>query len=58
MRHLVIAAVVAASLGSLGSGTASAYCDPKYWPLCTNDCKMQPPDLSNPPSSLFRACPE
>lgn len=57
MRRLVLGAVLVAALGSLGNGTASAYCDPKYYPLCTNDCAMQPPDLSNPPQSLFRVCP-
>lgn len=57
MRRLVVGAVLAAALGGLGSGTASAYCDPKYWPLCTNDCAMEPPDVSKPPQSLFRTCP-
>lgn len=59
MRRLVLVALVAASLGSLGSGTASAYCDPKYFPLCTNDCAMEPPDWDpkDPIRSLFRMCP-
>ncbi len=58
MRRLLVAALVAASVGTLGAGTASAYCDPKYWPLCTNDCETRPPDLRNLPGSLIRACPE
>lgn len=57
MRRLVLGAVLVAALGGLGNGTASAYCDPKYYPLCTNDCWRQPPDLHDLPGSLIRACP-
>ena len=57
MRPLLVAVLVAASLGGLGTGTASAYCDPKYYPLCTNDCWMDPPDPRDPIGSLVKACP-
>ena len=57
MRRIVLGAVLVAALGGLGAGTASAYCDPKYYPLCANDCTMAPPDLSDVPRSLIRACP-
>lgn len=59
MRRLLVGALLAASLGGLGAGSASAYCDPKYWPLCTNDCEMDPPDWDprDPVRSLVKACP-
>lgn len=58
MRTLLVVALCAAAVGA-GAGSASAYCDPKYRPLCTNDCQMAPPDLKDPVGDLFgRACPE
>lgn len=56
-RHLLVAALVIAAAGSLGSGTASAYCDPDYRPLCLNDCRTRLPDPSNPAEILTRVCP-
>ena len=58
MRRLVVAAAVAAAVtGSLGAGTASAYCDPDYRPACLNDCQV--PDLRDPLSEYHPlACPK
>lgn len=56
MRHLIVTAVVAAAVGGLGAGTASAYCDPKYYPLCVNRCQI--PDPRDPLGSLTRVCPD
>lgn len=59
MRRLLVGAVLAAAVTGLGAGSADAYCDPKYRPLCTNDCQMEPPDLKDPVGDLVgRACPE
>ncbi len=59
MRKIFAAAVVLAipAVGALAPA-ASAYCDPKYYPLCTNDCQMEPIDPRDPWGSLFRVCPE
>lgn len=54
-RTLLVAAFVAAGLGSLGAGPASASCEPQYHPLCLNDCMDGLPDPNNPPN-VFR-CP-
>lgn len=51
-RFLLVAAVVAASVGTLGAGPASAYCDPDYRPLCLNDCM-----LTIDPHDPIKACP-
>ena len=37
-RLLLVGALIAASLGGLGAGNASAVCDPDYRPLCASDC--------------------
>ena len=58
MRKLLLAALVAAPLAGLVPAPASAYCDPKYRPLCTNDCWMRPPDVKNPTEFLTRICPD
>jgi len=55
-RRLLVTALVAAPLVALAPG-ASAYCDPDYRPLCTNDCRMRPPDPANPTEILTRVCP-
>lgn len=57
-RTLLAAALLAAVGGSVGATSASAYCDPKYRPLCTNDCQMQLPDPKDPFGTIFRVCPE
>lgn len=56
MRRLLLAALVAAPLAGLGS-PASAYCDPKYAPLCLNDCQTRLPDVKDPLEYLRRVCP-
>jgi hypothetical protein len=43
MRRLLLGAVVVAALGGVQAGTAHAYCDPKYAPLCLNDCYLRNP---------------
>lgn len=58
MRRLLVVAVLAAAVTGAGAGSASAYCDPKYYPRCTNDCKQQPLDPNDLWNSLFRMCPE
>jgi hypothetical protein len=60
MRRILVAAVVAAALGGLGAGSASAVCNPKYRPLCLSDCPGGLPDVKDPtdPSWLIRACPD
>lgn len=57
MRRVLLAAVLASAIGGLGAGSAGAYCDPKYYPRCTNDCHQQPFDPNDPWGSLFRMCP-
>jgi hypothetical protein len=63
LRKILAAAVVLAVpvIGALAP-SASAYCDPKYYPLCTNDCQQAPTDvkqlLHDPFGTLIRACPE
>ena len=61
MRKLIVASVLLA-IPAVGfaAPAASAYCDPKYYPLCTNDCQQQPPnwDPKDPVRSLVRMCPE
>ena len=59
MRRLLLGAVVVAALGGLGAGTASAYCDPQYYPLCMSDCPIGEPDPRRPTdlSWLIRLCP-
>lgn len=52
MRRLMIVALVAAAVGGVGAGTASAYCDPKYRPLCLNDCQLEVD-----PQEPIKACP-
>lgn len=61
MRRLLVAAIIAASAGSLGAGTASAVCDPDYRPLCLSDCPGPLlPDPRDPTDTswLIRMCPE
>ena len=58
MRRVLIVSVIAAAVGGLGSGTASANCDPKYRPLCMNDCNSEPPDLHDPLEWFGRTCPD
>jgi hypothetical protein len=55
MRRLLVAALVAASAGTLGAGPASAVCDPDFEPLCLSPCLTKPVDPSNPLE--IRACP-
>ena len=59
MRRIVLGAVLVAALGGLGAGTASAYCDPKYYPLCMNDCGESPdPRRPTDLSWLHTVCPD
>lgn len=61
MRRLLLAAIVAASLGGLGAGSASAVCDPDYRPLCLSDCPGPLlPDPRDPTDTswLIRMCPD
>lgn len=58
IRPLLAAVLVAAPLSGLFTAPAVAYCDPKYAPLCTNDCKMRPPNVKDPMEYLRRMCPE
>ncbi len=51
-RFLLASAVVAAVVGGVAAGPASAYCDPKYKPLCLNDCQ-----LTIDPANPIKACP-
>lgn len=58
MRRLLLAAAFAAAVtGSLGAGSASAYCDEKYEPLCLNDCVVSLPEPRDPLAWVFRVCP-
>lgn len=57
MRRLLVGAVLAAAVSGLGAGSADAYCDPKYYPRCTNDCWERPFDPHDPWGSLIRMCP-
>lgn len=61
LRALLVAGALGAS-GLLASTApaASAYCDPKYEPLCTNGCWMQlpPTDPNKLGDWLSRVCPE
>ena len=59
MRKAVIAALLAAGpLAALTPAPAAAYCDPKYYPLCTNDCRMRPPNPKDPLEYFRRVCPD
>lgn len=60
MRRLLVGAVIAASVGGLGAGTASAVCDPRYRPLCLSGCPVGTPDIKDPTdlSWLIRVCPD
>ena len=58
MRKLLLVALLAAApVAALTATPASAYCDPKYDPLCLNDCQVRPPDVKDPLEYLTRACP-
>jgi hypothetical protein len=58
MRRILLAALVAAgAAGATAAGPAAAACDPKYRPLCLNDCRPEP-DLKDPLGSLIRECPD
>lgn len=57
MRRLLVAAVIAASAGSLGAGTAHAVCDPDYRPLCLSPCLTDPVDPRDPKEIATRVCP-
>lgn len=52
MRRLLVAALVAASVGTLGAGTASAVCDPDYRPLCLSPCITDPIEHRDPTELL------
>ena len=56
MKKLLLIALVAAPLAALAP-SASAYCDPKYRPLCLNDCYLEPPDPKDPLAYLHHVCP-
>ena len=43
MRRLMVAALFTVAVGTIGAAPADAYCDPKYRPLCLNDCIIQNP---------------
>lgn len=51
-RFLLSSALVAAVVGGVATAPASAYCDPKYRPLCLNDCM-----LTIDPHDPIKACP-
>lgn len=55
--RLLVAALVAASVGTLGAGTASAVCDPDYRPLCLSPCLTDPIDPRDPTEFIGRVCP-
>lgn len=55
--RLLAVAVAAASLGTLGAGTASAVCDPDFRPLCLSPCLTDPIDPRDPTEFLGRVCP-
>lgn len=59
-KTLAAAALLALPFAALPATDAAAYCDPKYRPLCTNDCQMRPPtiDPKDPLADIVRACPE
>lgn len=57
MRRLVLVTVLAAAIGGVGAGTASAVCDPAFEPLCVNTCWTQLPDPKDPLAVLDRVCP-
>ena len=59
-RLLAAAALVALPFAGVAATEAAAYCDPKYRPLCTNDCQMRPPtiDPKDPLADVFRTCPD
>lgn len=57
MRRLLVAAMIAASVGSLGASTASAVCDPDFEPLCLSPCLTDPVDPRDPTEVLGRYCP-
>lgn len=57
MRRLVLVATLAAAVGGLGAGTASAVCDPDFEPLCVSSCWTQLPDPHDPTAILTRVCP-
>ena len=58
MRKLLLVALLAAApVAALTATSASAYCDPKYYPACLNDCYVQPPDVKDPLEYLRRVCP-
>ncbi|HWL36949.1 MAG TPA: hypothetical protein VNQ77_12215 [Frankiaceae bacterium] len=61
MRKILAgAALLAVPFAGVVATDAAAYCDPKYKPLCTNDCQMRPPtiDPKDPLGDIVRACPE
>jgi len=51
-RVLLASAVVAAVAGGLAAAPATAYCDPRYAPLCLNDCL-----LTVDPQHPVKTCP-
>lgn len=58
MRKLLVAAALAAApIAALTATPASAYCDPKYEPLCLNDCQLRPPNVRDPLEYIRRVCP-
>jgi hypothetical protein len=59
MRTILATAVlVAVPALTLAAPSASASCDPKYRPLCVNDCQRQLPDPKDPLGTLVRVCPD
>ena len=57
MRKVLVTLAVAVPLVVVVAPSASADCDPKYRPLCTNDCRLRPPDPTDPLEYFTRICP-
>ena len=59
-KFLATAALLAVPFAGVAATDAAAYCDPKYWPVCTNDCQSRPPtiDPKDPLGDIVRMCPE
>ncbi|HVF04495.1 MAG TPA: hypothetical protein VNA20_06635 [Frankiaceae bacterium] len=55
---LVTAALAAAPLAALVATPALAECEPRYRPLCTNECQTRPPDVKDPLEYFGRVCPD
>lgn len=57
-KTLALAVLLAVPALMLAAPSASAVCEPKYRPLCLNDCNTQLPDPKDPLGTLFRVCPD